>query len=98
MAGAVSGFFMELTGDVQWLTAVVTAPDCFRYLPACLLSPDLPMMVSPILYSVSLTFDLPTVSRGLIRRNAVYLSAIFTSAFAFEMCVSLLCVPLIAGC
>ncbi|BAE57009.1 ubiquinol-cytochrome C reductase [Aspergillus flavus] len=85
MAGAVSDSCLELTNDVQWLTTVVTAPDCFRYLPACLPSPDHPTTVSLNISSVSLTCDLSTVFRGLIRRNAVYLTAIFTSAFAFEI-------------
>ncbi|KAE8353616.1 hypothetical protein BDV28DRAFT_132819 [Aspergillus coremiiformis] len=87
MAGAVCFLSSELTSDVQWLTAVVTAPDCFRYLPACLSSPDHPTMVSSIISPASLTCGLTTTFRGLFRRNAVYLSAIFASAFAFEMCV-----------
>ncbi|GLA52564.1 qcr9 subunit 9 of the ubiquinol cytochrome-c reductase complex [Aspergillus niger] len=51
--------------------AGVPVPDRFRYLPACL----------PFHSGYSIDNRRP----GLIRRNAVYLTTIFASAFAFEL-------------
>ncbi|PWY78207.1 ubiquinol-cytochrome C reductase [Aspergillus heteromorphus CBS 117.55] len=66
--------------------AGVPVPDRFRHLPARLPPPlgvtSLDVTDRKI---IELTEDAWTVYRGLFRRNAVYLTAIFSTAFAFEL-------------
>ena len=58
--------------------------DLQRYLPARL--PTLDRMVAIVVFNSNCLSS--RIYRSLFKRNAVYLTAIFASAFAFELCVT----------